>query len=116
MALKTGDICQMEGFVQFDPQEREAGSQTVLNVTIRNKANDLVSLTFWPGTKEDPRVKAIAVGDYVTARGKYSERTVQKADGTQQTYKGVSIFQAAISPGVAEAPRHKAASEDDSWA
>lgn len=103
-----GDFVRVKGFVEYEPVDRQAGEKTVKSVCIRSEGNEhLIYLTLWP----DLYHADIQVGDYVIARGKYSERSSQKQDGKQTTYRNVSVRNLAVVPGVVPSDEGKSKSD-----
>jgi hypothetical protein len=80
----------VDGFVQFDPVEREANGKPVVDATVKpmgktdNSSN--VRLTIWP--EFDVSLKK---GDFVAAEGKFTKSTYQGQDGSQKQSNQISV-------------------------
>ena len=62
------------GFIQFDPNERDANGQEVRDVVVQavGSGGKNVRLTVWPEHGDTP----LAKGDFVAAQGKFSAANV----------------------------------------
>jgi hypothetical protein len=76
------------GFVQFDPNEREANGKKVTEFFIKTLGGDgkNVRVTLWPEIQAEAPKK----GDFVAVDGKYSTSTYQAQDGSSRTSYQVS--------------------------
>lgn len=76
------------GFVQFDPQEREANGKDIVEFVIKTPGGDgkLIRVTVWPEVKLGP----VAKGDFIAVDGKFSSSTYQAQDGGQRTSLQIS--------------------------
>lgn len=91
------------GFVQFDPKEREANGQTVIDYTIKTPGPEgsLIRITVWPelqGTE-------IKKGDFIAADGKLNISSFTGDDGASRQSVQISATALAVLPGVAKADR-----------
>jgi hypothetical protein len=84
---ESGDFRGISGFIQFDPQEREAAGKPVRDISIRlsNTVDKKIRVTLWPDFKDVP----IKKGDFVAVEGRYTEVTKDVEDGPV-TYKNLS--------------------------
>lgn len=95
----------VNGFVQFQPEEREANDVTVRDITVRPSGTDkpLIRITLWPEWIEALEEAGIELeeGDFVAADGQYEERTGQAKDGGKRTYRNLnSINKLAVTKGL----------------
>lgn len=76
------------GFVQFDPQEREANGKTVTEFVIKTPGGDSknIRVTVWPETK----LGTVAIGDFIAVDGKFTSSTYQGSDGSPKTSLQIS--------------------------
>lgn len=82
------------GFVQFDPAEREANGQKVVDFTIKVVGKPLnVRVTLWPELEEGFGVQK---GDFVAVEGTFSQSTYQDAEGTQKTSNQINAYNVNI--------------------
>lgn len=84
-----------EGFVQFDPQEREANGKSVRDIVIKTPGGDgkNIRITVWP---EIQGADVIEKGDYIAVDGGFSSSTYQAQDGSQKTSLQISAYNLAI--------------------
>lgn len=96
------DYASAAGFVQFDPQEREANGQTVVDYTIKTPGMDgqLIRVTVWPELQGDD----IAKGDFLAVDGKLTISSYEK-DGEKRQSIQISARQLATLPGRQSADR-----------
>lgn len=98
------------GFVQFDPQTREVGEQTVRNVTIRTlNSNKNVYCTLWPSHAKSNVIK----GDLIAVEGKYQKRI---SNGNEYHNLDVSLLHNLGAGTRGNRPEPSAKSKDDDWA
>lgn len=83
------------GFVQFDPQEREANGKTVRDIVIKTSGGDgkNIRITVWP---EIQGADVIEKGDVVAVDGGFSSSTYQAQDGSQKTSLQISAYSIAV--------------------
>jgi hypothetical protein len=76
------------GFVQFDPQEREANGKTVTEFVIKTPGGDgkNIRVTIWPETD----LGEVAVGDFIAVDGKFTSSSYQSQDGSPKTSLQIS--------------------------
>ena len=107
------DYASAFGFVQFEPQEREANGQKVVDYTIKTPGMDgqLVRITVWPELQGDD----IKRGDFLGVDGKLTINSYEK-DGEARTSIQISAKQLVTLPGREQAEREvvntKEASKD----
>ena len=90
------------GFVQFDPNVKEANGQTIREVTIKAVGSQkLIKITLWP----EWDAVAVAKGDFVAADGKFSQNLGQAPDGSPREYLGISASSLVVIPGAQKAER-----------
>lgn len=91
------------GFVQFDPRERDANGQTVVDYTIRTPGTEgiLVRVTVWPELQGDE----INKGDFLAVDGKLSIGSYKGQDGAMRQSVQITASQLAVLPGRSRAPR-----------
>jgi hypothetical protein len=78
------------GFVQFDPQEREANGKDVVDFTIKCIGKPInLRVTLWPELKAGFGVKK---GDFVAVEGKFTQSTWQDDEGTKRTSNQLSAY------------------------
>jgi len=77
------DYASAFGFVQFDPVEREANGQNVIDYTIKTPGAEgaLVRITVWPELQGDK----IEKGDFLAVDGKLTLSSYQKDGETRQS-------------------------------
>lgn len=83
------------GFVQFDPQEREANGKTVRDIVIKTPGGDgkNIRITVWP---EIQGADVIEKGDFVAVDGGFTSSTYQAQDGSQKVSLQISAYNLAI--------------------
>lgn len=83
------------GFVQFDPQDREANGKAVRDIVIKTPGGDgkNIRITVWP---EIQGAEAIEKGDFVAVDGGFTSSTYQAQDGSQKTSLQISAYSLAI--------------------
>lgn len=81
----------ISGFIQFDPNEREANGKNVIEVFVKTTGGEgkNVRCTLWPEIKI-PKGDAPKKGDFVAVEGKYSTSTYQGEDGSSKTSYQIS--------------------------
>lgn len=78
------------GFVQFDPQKRDANGQQVVDFTIKTIGKPvLVRVTLWPELKAGFGVQK---GDFVGVEGTFTQSTYQDSEGTQKTSNNINAY------------------------
>lgn len=82
------------GFVQFDPQQREANGKTVTDLVIKLPGGEqtMVRITVWP----EIQVDHIEKGDFIAVDGQFSSNTYQASDGSTKTSLQISAFNLAV--------------------
>lgn len=90
------------GFVQFDPVEREANGQNIVDYTIKTPGTDgvLVRVTVWPELQGDK----IEKGDFLAVDGKLTIGSYVK-DGESRQSIQISATQLAVLKGRKRAER-----------
>ncbi len=93
------------GFVQFDPNTREANGQDVLDLTIKTPGSEgtLIRITVWPEL-QTPAVLSVEKGDYVAVDGKLNVGTYEK-DGESKKSIQISATAIAVLKGEERAER-----------
>ena len=96
------DYASAFGFVQFEPQEREANGQKVVDYTIKTPGMDgqLIRITVWPELQGDP----INRGDFLAVDGKLTINSYEK-DGERRQSIQISAKQLVTFPGREPADR-----------
>ena len=86
--MADNQYVSVAGFVQFDPNEREANGKKVTEFFLKSLGGDgkNVRVTLWPEIKAETPQK----GDFVAVDGKYSTSTYQAQDGSQRTSYQIS--------------------------
>lgn len=86
------------GFIQFDPNERDANGQTVRDVVVQavGSGGKNVRLTVWPEHGGTP----LAKGDFVAAQGKFSQANVNGKE-----YLNLSVNDLVVIPGAPKRER-----------
>ena len=78
------------GYVQFDPQERDANGQKLVDFTIKCIGKPVnVRVTLWPELKAGWGVKK---GDFVGVEGTFTTSTYQDNEGTQKTSNQINAY------------------------
>lgn len=79
------------GFVQFDPNQREANGKQVTDIVIKTPGGDssMIRITIWPEFKLDEPVQR---GDFVAVDGTFSTSSYQGADGSPKTSNQISPY------------------------
>lgn len=82
------------GFVQFDPNEREANGKSLTDVTIKTPGGEgaYIKVTIWPEFDLSVLDTPIAKGDLVAADGAFESSTYQNAAGETKTGLQISAF------------------------
>lgn len=88
--MADSDYVSVAGFVQFDPNEKEANGKTVTEFFVKTLGGDgkNVRVTLWP----EIEAEAPAKGDFVAVDGKFSTSTYQGQDGTKKTSYQISAI------------------------
>lgn len=82
------------GFVQFDPQERDANGQKLVDFTIKCVGKPVnVRVTLWPELEAGFGVKK---GDFVAVEGTFQTSTYQDSEGTQKTSNQINAYNVNI--------------------
>ena len=91
------------GFIQFDPVEREANGQKVVDITIKTEGvgGKLIRVTVWP---ELQSVK-LEKGDYVAVDGKLTMGTFRGRDDVERQSVQISATALAVVKGVKRTER-----------
>ena len=99
------------GFVQFEPQEREANGKSIIEFVIKSPGGDgkNIRVTVWPETK----FAAPVVGDFIAVDGKFSSNTYQAADGSTKTGLQISANYIAKLGESAERTERTVAASDE---
>lgn len=86
----------VEGFIQFEPQVRDANGQKVTDVTVKTQGSDgkLVRITIWPELETD-----VELGDWLAAEGKLTLGRYEGKNGPTQSIQ-VSASKLAVVKGV----------------
>lgn len=83
------------GFVQFDPQDREANGKDITDVVIKTQGGDgkFLRITIWPELLVEKSLgRKIEKGDLVAVDGAFSSSTYQDKEGKQRTSLQISAF------------------------
>jgi single-stranded DNA-binding protein len=93
------------GFIQFDPIEREANGQDIIDFTIKTPGTDgiLIRVTVWPELQTDA-VVAAKKGDFLAVDGKLTIGEYTK-DGESRKSVQISSNQIAVLLGEQKAER-----------
>lgn len=107
------DYVSASGFIQFDPNKREANGQDIVDFTLKTPGTDgiLIRVTVWPELQTDAVLGAVK-GDFLAADGKLTIGEYQKDGQTHQSVQ-ISASQVAILKGEVRAPREVVNSEAD---
>lgn len=91
------------GFVQFEPAEREANGQTVIDYTIKTPGPEgtLVRITVWPELQGTP----IEQGDFLAVDGKLTVSSFTGRDGVSRQSVQISASNLAVVPSIKAAER-----------
>lgn len=91
------------GFVQFDPREREANNQKVIDYTIKTTGTDgvLIRVTVWPELQDED----IEKGDFVAVDGKLTVGSYTGSDGASRQSVQISATSLAVLKGIKRAER-----------
>lgn len=97
------DYVTASGFVQFDPREREANNQTVIDYTIKTQGTDgkLLRVTVWPELQGED----IQKGDFLAVDGKLTVGSYTDSDGNPRQSVQISATSLAVLKGVEKAER-----------
>lgn len=98
------DYASAAGFVQFDPREREANGQKVIDYTIKSLGADgtLIRITVWP----ELQGVEIEKGDFLAADGKFSVNPYTDNDtGVSRQSLQISATALAVTKAVPKADR-----------
>lgn len=92
-----------EGFIQFDPQERDANGQTVVDATIKTPGTEgiLVRVTIWPELQS----VELKRGDWIAVDGKLQIGSFTDKAGAARQSVQISATALAVVPGVPRAER-----------
>ena len=107
--MADNQYVSVAGFVQFDPNERDANGKTVTEFFIKTLGGDSknIRVTLWPETKAEAPEK----GDFVAVDGKYSTSTYQGQDGSQRTsYQVSAVYYAKLGEAAPREDREVVAS------
>lgn len=87
----------VEGFIQFDPQVRDANGQKVTDVTVKTQGAEgkLVRVTIWP----ELAVDGLEKGDWLAADGKLTISSYEGKNGPAQSIQ-ISASALAVVKGV----------------
>jgi single-stranded DNA-binding protein len=93
------------GFVQFDPVEREANGQNIIDFTIKTPGTDgiLIRVTAWPEL-QTPTVLGVEKGDFLAVDGKLTIGEYTK-DGESRKSVQINANQIAVLKGEQKAER-----------
>lgn len=83
------------GFVQFDPQERDANGKAVTDVVIKTQGGDgkFIRITLWPeNLVEESLGRKVEKGDLLAVDGKFTTSTYQDKEGKKKTSLQISAF------------------------
>lgn len=83
------------GFIQFDPQDREANGKPVTDVVIKTEGGSgkFLRITIWPELQVEKVIgRKLEKGDLVHVDGKFSSSTYQDAEGKQKNSLQISAF------------------------
>jgi len=96
------DYATAVGFVQFEPVEREANGQTVIDYTVKSPGaeGNLIRITVWPELQGDK----IEKGDFIAVDGKLTLSSYEK-DGERRQSIQISAKQLAVLKGRQQADR-----------
>lgn len=86
------------GFVQFDPRERDANGQKVVDYTIRTPGTEgvLVRVTVWP----ELQAAEVEKGDFIAVDGKLTIGSYKGQDGENRQSVQITASQLAVVSGV----------------
>lgn len=84
-----------EGFVQFDPVEREANGKDIVEVVIRTPGGEgkNIRVTVWPEIELEAPLKK---GDYIAVDGKFSTSTWTDDTGAKRVTLQISASMLAV--------------------
>lgn len=96
------DYVSAAGFVQFDPREREANNQKVIDYTIKTLGTEgiLLRVTVWPELQGED----IEKGDFIAVDGKLTVGSYESENGPRQSVQ-ISATALAVLKGVEKAER-----------
>lgn len=83
------------GFVQFDPQERDANGKPVTDVVIKTQGGDgkFLRVTIWPELLVEKSLgRKVQKGDLLAVDGGFSSSTYQDKQGQKKTSLQISAF------------------------
>jgi single-stranded DNA-binding protein len=83
------------GFVQFDPQERDANGKQVTDVVIKTPGGDgkFLRITLWPELLVEKSLgRKVQKGDLLAVDGGFSSSVYQDKEGKQRTSLQISAF------------------------
>lgn len=101
--MAEAQYASAEGFVQFEPVEREANSQTVMDYTIKTPGTDgvLIRVTVWP----ELQGADIQKGDWIAVDGKLNIGSFTGRDGETRQSIQISATALAVVKAVPRAER-----------
>lgn len=109
------------GFVQFDPQERDANGKDVTDIVIKTSGGDgkQLRVTIWPELQVEQSLgRKIEKGDLVAVDGAFSSNTYQDKEGKSRTSLQISAFQLNVNGKRIDRKEREvvtSASEDDTF-
>lgn len=82
------------GFIQFDPQTRDANGKEVTHVVIKLPGGDQtqVRVTVWP----EVQVGELKKGDFIAVDGVFTTNSYDATDGSKKTSNNISAFNIAV--------------------
>lgn len=91
------------GFVQFDPKERDANGQTVIDYTIKTPGpeGNLVRVSVWP----ELQGAKIEKGDFIAVDGKLNISSFAGDDGKSRQSVQITASALAVIPGIKKQER-----------
>jgi hypothetical protein len=95
--MAAGDVYgPIQGFVAFDPEERELPSEAIIRTFSVNsfETGELVRCTLWPEYAD----LGVRKGDLVIGEGKITRRDGEK-NGSKVTYTNISLNRVVVIPG-----------------
>lgn len=119
MAEGKAEYRGVAGFIQFEPNDREAAGKQVRDITIRpvsvlgakGLTDGKVRATVWPDFADVTLLK----GDAVFVEGRYTKNTVD-GDNGPVTYHNISVTSLARLEGVSSSKPDVVNAQDDSGA
>lgn len=79
------------GFIQFDPQEREANGKPVTDVVVKTLGGEgrNIKVTIWPEIQVEGKLER---GDVIAVDGQFSSSVYQDKAGESQTSYQISAY------------------------